>query len=182
MPEIASSETEKKSEVSEFKMQDVEDKKFLSNETREIDAKDLEKLKQCPEVSDKFCKTENGRAMVCENGVKNIDWEKHSKYADYEGFDTRKATHDATVEKGAIIDRYGDSGGRFASPEGEPYEKRGLPYEKGTAEYHRYEVLEPVKCRYGEAAPNFNSEGGAKQMAFNENLESLMEQKKVQEV
>jgi hypothetical protein len=142
----------------------------------------MEKLKKCPSAYEKFCKKENGKVIVCENGISQIDWKNKEELADHEGFDKNHPTFSATIEKGTVIDRYGDSSGRFASPEGEPYEKRGLPYKHETTEYHRYEVLEPIDCKYGFAAPKFNSEGGARQMAFNDNLETLMAEKKVKEL
>ena len=54
-------------------------------------------------------------------------------------------TESANLTAGQVIDRFGNSYGRFTSPvdNGEklPFNTRGLPYPEGYQEYHQYEVV-----------------------------------------
>ncbi|MGJ8731234.1 TNT domain-containing protein [Listeria aquatica] len=57
-------------------------------------------------------------------------------------------TQDANLKKGQIIDRYGESGGRYTSPveNGKmlEYDTRGLPYPESAMDYHQYEVIKDI--------------------------------------
>lgn len=52
-------------------------------------------------------------------------------------------SHDP-LPPGLAIDRFGDPGGRFASPDTVPYPSRGLPPESAGSEYHRYQVVREI--------------------------------------
>ena len=71
------------------------------------------------------------------------------KWSEADGFVVDKAgnpiTYDANLKAGQVIDRYGESGGRFTSPvnngEVAAYDTRGLPYPESSMTYHQYEIL-----------------------------------------
>ena len=72
-------------------------------------------------------------------------------------------TQSANLKAGQVIDRFGNSFGRFTSPvdNGEklPFNTRGLPYSEGYQEYHQYEVVmditkENIRRAFKEASHN----------------------------
>ncbi|WP_228462054.1 TNT domain-containing protein, partial [Pseudolactococcus hodotermopsidis] len=77
------------------------------------------------------------------------------KWPEADGFVVDKAGNpikfDANLKKGQIIDRYGDSGGRFTSPveNGKPlnYDSRGLPYPESSQTYHQYEIVKDINMK-----------------------------------
>ena len=67
----------------------------------------------------------------------------------------------ANLKVGQVIDRFGNSFGRFTSPvdNGEklPFNTRGLPYPEGYQEYHQYEVVIDInKANYEKAYNQLN--------------------------
>lgn len=71
---------------------------------------------------------------------------------------------EVTLQPGERIDRYGpEDDARFTSPQGTPFEKRSLPFDKDSMEYHVYEVNEPLNVLQGEIAPAYNQQGGGVQ-------------------
>jgi len=77
---------------------------------------------------------------------------------------------------GEVISRYGFEGGKFVSPEGVPFEMRGLPPEySATKPYHVYEVVKPFEIKYGPAAPAFNQIGLGMQYELPVSIEKLLE-------
>ena len=103
------------------------------------------------------------------------DW----KYPPHEGFATRTTpsgatvadAHTRTLAPGERIDRFGQEGGRYLSPDGTPFEQRGLPPsnlqprpgDPTPHNYHRYEVTRPFDVRSGPIAPAFDQPGGGVQ-------------------
>ena len=70
-------------------------------------------------------------------------------------------TQPANLKAGQIIDRFGNSYGRFTSPvdNGEKlaFNTRGLPYPEGYQEYHQYEVVKDInKANYEKAYNQLN--------------------------
>ncbi|WP_373867265.1 TNT domain-containing protein [Virgibacillus salexigens] len=64
------------------------------------------------------------------------------------------------LEEGTLIDRYGESGGSFFSPEGIPYEQRSLALHSDHANYYVYRVINALEVESGKIAPWFGREGG----------------------
>ena len=77
-----------------------------------------------------------------------------------------------TLDNGVLIDRYGNPGGTFVSPEGIPYEQRALALHSDEAPYHKYEILIPFDVEAGKIAPWFDRPGGGTQY-FTGNMEVL---------
>ncbi|MGN1402383.1 MAG: T7SS effector LXG polymorphic toxin [Bacillus sp. (in: firmicutes)] len=67
------------------------------------------------------------------------------------------------LQKGFQIDRYGEPGGSFFSPQGIPFEQRALAPHSTLSNYYKYEVKKPFKVLEGEIAPWFDQPGGGKQ-------------------
>ncbi|RQW22740.1 DUF4237 domain-containing protein [Bacillus sp. C1-1] len=67
------------------------------------------------------------------------------------------------LKPGQVIDRYGEPGGNFLSPDGTPYEQRALALHSDDAKYYRYEVLKPLEVDGGKIAPWFDRPGGGTQ-------------------
>ena len=70
-------------------------------------------------------------------------------------------TESANLKVGQLIDRFGNSYGRFTSPvdNGEKlaFNTRGLPYPEGYQEYHQYEVVKDInKANYEKAYNQLN--------------------------
>jgi hypothetical protein len=86
------------------------------------------------------------------------------------GFETDNAgnalTKSADLKEGQVIDRYGNSKGKFTSPveDGQPaaYDTRGLPYPEETQAYHQYKVTQDINSKsvreaYDKLSPNMKS-------------------------
>lgn len=79
---------------------------------------------------------------------------------------------EVTLQPGERIDRYGpEDDARFTSPQGTPFEKRSLPFDEASMDYHAYEVNKPLNVLQGEIAPAFNQEGGGMQQKLPESLD-----------
>lgn len=59
------------------------------------------------------------------------------------------------LKPGTVIDRYGPDGGRYFSPRGTPFEKRGLPPSARERSYRQYEVLKDLPVDAGLVEPVF---------------------------
>ncbi|MGE6203858.1 TNT domain-containing protein [Guptibacillus hwajinpoensis] len=94
----------------------------------------------------------------------NINWPPNN------GFDVEPVV--VTLDNGVLIDRYGNPGGTFVSPEGIPYEQRALALHSDEAPYHKYEILIPFDVEAGKIAPWFDRPGGGTQY-FTGNMEVL---------
>ncbi|MBC1486459.1 TNT domain-containing protein [Listeria seeligeri] len=81
---------------------------------------------------------------------------------------------DADLKAGQIIDRYGDSSGRFTSPveNGQvlDYDTRGLPYPESVKPYFQYEVLKDINIKNVTEAYNNLSQN------LRDRLDIVMEQ------
>jgi len=64
------------------------------------------------------------------------------------------------LKPGQVIDRYGEPGGNFLSPDGTPYEQRALALHSDDAKYYQYRVLEAFEVDSGKIAPWFDRPGG----------------------
>ncbi|WHX24864.1 T7SS effector LXG polymorphic toxin [Virgibacillus halodenitrificans] len=88
-----------------------------------------------------------------------------------DGFEGTPVRH--TLEKGALIDRYGGPKGNYLSPQGEGYEQRALALHSDYAEYHKYKVRKPFNVRMGEISPWFDREGGGIQFHSSMQIKDL---------
>lgn len=130
----------------------------------------------------------DGEVLVDDNGNPKVDWNTYSKYDagknsfGAEGADNRYEIKETTLQPGEKIDRYGSEVGKNASPLGESYESRSLPYKQQSMEYHSYEVVKPIKCVESTAAPNFGCEGGAKQYKFEKSFDQMLDDGDIVEI
>ena len=77
------------------------------------------------------------------------------RWPEADGFVVDKAgnpiTYDANLKAGQVIDRYGESGGRFTSPvnngEVAVYDTRGLPYPESSMTYHQYKIVKDINMK-----------------------------------
>ena len=69
----------------------------------------------------------------------------------------------ASVIPGAMLDRYGGTGGFFLSPRGTPAWARSLPYGVEARPLMTYRVLKAFEVDAGPAAPWFGQPGGGMQ-------------------
>ncbi len=83
---------------------------------------------------------------------------------------------------GQRIDRFGRNNGKFASPQGTPYEMRALPGEVRGKEYHVFEVVKPIHVKSGHAAPWFNKTGLGQQYMLPTSVNVLMKRGFLKEV
>lgn len=69
--------------------------------------------------------------------------------------------YDATLEQGALLDRYGYPGGNYLSPLGNSFGGRALPsYYESTKPYFQYEVIQPITgVTQSSALPWFGQPG-----------------------
>lgn len=120
----------------------------------------------------KLLKPEYGTGDFYSNGEPIVNWKLLSKFADRDGFDTRKISgtgkykFEFELPYGTVIIRYGNETGRFSAPKGTNYENLALPYVRETVEYNEYRVVAKsirVRCivERGIVAPGFGSKGGA---------------------
>lgn len=109
-----------------------------------------------------------------ETGEWSIDWDAYAKNSDGEGFDkTQEINTDATLEPGKVIARYGSDFGSNATEVGTDYSKLSMPYDESSQEYHEYQVIKPVTCKSGKAAPNFGDDGGGQQYHFSQSFAEM---------
>lgn len=73
-----------------------------------------------------------------------------------------------------LIDRYGSSKDRFASPEGTPFEIRALPRTTDIKNNHVYVVLQDIEVLAGIAASWFEQIGGGVQYKLPDKIISLL--------
>lgn len=59
------------------------------------------------------------------------------------------------LQKGTLIDRFGSNTGRFVSPAGTPFSKRGLMPETALERFQTFEVLQPLSVEGSIASPAF---------------------------
>ena len=86
---------------------------------------------------------------------KYLDEFGNIKWPEADGFIVDKfgnaIKYDANLKKGQIIDRYGNTGGRFTSPVDNgkllDYNSRGLPYPESAKTYHQYEFTQDINTK-----------------------------------
>ncbi|WP_181175821.1 TNT domain-containing protein [Mesorhizobium sp. B2-3-4] len=86
-----------------------------------------------------------------------------------------KMPEDGLLPVGDLVDRFGDTFGRYVAPAGTPVWMRSLV--PGTVEskpYNLYEVMKPLPALKGTAAPWFNQGGGGPQYMFYISVEDLI--------
>jgi hypothetical protein len=78
---------------------------------------------------------------------------------------------------GALLDRFGGTGGNFFSPRGAGYDARALPYpcEAKAKDYHVYQVAKPLPVWAGKAAAWFDEPGGATQFETDATVKMLLD-------
>lgn len=109
-----------------------------------------------------------------ETGEWSIDWDAYAKHSDGEGFDKNEKIDDkTTLEPGKVIARYGSDFGSNATDVGTDHSKLSLPYEENSQEYHEYQIIKPVNCTSGKAAPNFGEVGGGQQYHFSQSFAEM---------
>ena len=91
-----------------------------------------------------------------ENSPGRVVWPPNDGFA--------PATLPVIVQPGALIDRFGDSAGKFFSPKGTGYRERALPYVCRGYTYASYKVAKPLPALLGTAVPWFGEPGGAVQI------------------
>ena len=88
----------------------------------------------------------------------NIDWNKWAPNGGY--VDGTKQTNQV-IKSGSIIDRYGSTTGRYASPFGTSFQERSLPYVENSRAYHAYVVTKDISnVSMGEISKAFGRAGG----------------------
>jgi hypothetical protein len=86
------------------------------------------------------------------------------------------------VPQDAILDRYGESHGKFLSPDGTGYPQRGLPASNLAEGYHRYRVLKPLPANEGVIGPAFGEPGGGLQYRLTESVQWYIDNKYLEEI
>jgi hypothetical protein len=76
-----------------------------------------------------------------------------------------------TLPSGFRVDRYGNDEGKYLSPQGTPFNMRGLPLAYQYRPYQIYEVAIPFEVEYGSCAPGFGSIGGGDQIRFSKPID-----------
>lgn len=98
-------------------------------------------------------------------------------YPPEEGFslgpDGKPILEPNTLHPGDTIDRFGEPRGRYASPDGTPYEQRAVPPDSAAQPYHQYRVEKPLPSDVteGEIAPWFEQPGGGVQYKFDKPIQ-----------
>ncbi len=155
---------------------------FDAGEKRNIDG---EKISGPPVLRDDRygVKGPDGTVIKDDKGNPLVDWKQRGEHElGNSGIDERYDVSTVTLKKGDVIDRYGDESGHWASPEGEPYDKRGLPFEEKSCEYHKYRLNKDIDCEKSIAAGKFDSEGGAVQYHFEKSFDEMLEDGDLEEI
>lgn len=71
--------------------------------------------------------------------------------------------HNSTINEGAIFKRYGEDSGEFLGNATDSFTSRALAPHSEDASVHYYKLTEDYEMTTGEAAPWFDSDGGAEQ-------------------
>jgi hypothetical protein len=71
------------------------------------------------------------------------------------------------LDRGLIVDQFGQESGTYLYPDGTPFQQRSLPPSLLSTtdpsfpnNYHRYEIMRPFRARAGPVAPAFEQPGG----------------------
>jgi hypothetical protein len=81
------------------------------------------------------------------------------------------------LKGGTTFDRYGDETGRFAAPDGTPFDSRSLPPNAKLSPLTTYKVVNPLPAYQGTSSGSFwfNSSGGGTQYMFDYNINYLLQ-------
>jgi hypothetical protein len=82
--------------------------------------------------------------------------------------------HPVVLERGTVIDRFGDPNGRYLSPAGTPFDDRAIPGDSLDKGYHRYEVVREIPAWMGGIAPAMGFPGGGIQYLSPHSVEDLV--------
>ena len=82
---------------------------------------------------------------------------------------------ETTLKAGTRVDRYGGTGGTFASPEGTAFGARSLRSTSINSPHNVYEVAKPVTVQGGTVAPGLGYGGGGIQYEFGSPIQDLLE-------
>ena len=102
------------------------------------------------------------------------------RWPDNGGFDD--PIRNTNLPVGTYVDRYGSSGGRYASPEMTPFEQRSLPFGSWSSEYHVYRTTEQIPVYEGGVAPAFGQPGWGTQYYFFDSIQELLNAGSLEEV
>ncbi len=80
-----------------------------------------------------------------------------------------------TLSPGSIIDRFGNTAGRFASPAGTPTWARSLPYGVENRPLGTYEVIQAIEVSAGKVAGWFGQPGGGVQYELGTSIQDLLD-------
>jgi hypothetical protein len=105
-------------------------------------------------------------------GYDNYDWPDKTRYPD--GFSSSEDRHPVVLERGTVIDRFGDPDGRYLSPAGTPFDDRAIPGDSLDKGYHRYEVVKEIPAWMGGIAPAMGFPGGGIQYLSPHSVEDLV--------
>ncbi len=88
------------------------------------------------------------------------------------------------VQPGKILDRYGDTDGRFLGEPGATISERGMAQGAEDMPYRQYEVIKPFETMVGPAAPvpEFNASGGATQYSQGKTIDQLVAEGYLREI
>ena len=105
-------------------------------------------------------------------GYDNYDWPDKTRYPD--GFAGPEDRHPVVLERGTVIDRFGDPDGRYLSPAGTAFDERAIPGDSLDKGYHRYEVVKEIPAWMGGIAPAMGFPGGGIQYLSPHPVEDLV--------
>lgn len=96
------------------------------------------------------------------------------KYPPYNGFKGGKCNL-CYLKENELIDRYGGTKGKFASPAGTPYNQRALPVDSNKYAIKKYKVLKPILVYKGTVEPWFFEQGGGTQYMFEKSIQYYLD-------
>jgi RHS repeat-associated protein len=82
----------------------------------------------------------------------------------------------STLMPGTVVDRYGDSSGRYLSPQGTPFSARSIKQEQINSPLNTYQVLKPFNVDSGLARPWFGQDGMGIQYHTDLRIQELINQ------
>lgn len=107
--------------------------------------------------------------------ARNLPWPDNAGFSS----STKK-----TLQPGKILDRYGNTDGRFLGEPGTTISQKGMASGAEEMPYRQYQVLKPLEVRVGPAAPvpQFNATGGATQYLPGHTVDQLVKDGFIKEI